>query len=197
MRYVAVVDRQVVAASARKDARDARERLACDRARHRGRARQGACHVIGRCVSVVARDARGRHVRDHVRRRGRARQDARHARERRARVVAHRGAAQRVVLVFGTRAARVPIEVPAVGQAEPRAVLMLGARAARVRVEVLAVRQAEPRAVLVLDIRAARVRVGHPAARQVTVVLDRGGRVAARRRVDGGGVVRIVGCRCR
>ena len=163
MRYVAVVDRQVVAASARKDARDDRERLACDRARHRGRARQ----------------------------------DARHARERRARVVAHRGAAQRVVLVFGTRAARVPIEVPAVGQAEPRAVLMLGARAARVRVEVLAVRQAEPRAVLVLDIRAARVRVGHPAARQVTVVLDRGGRVAARRRVDGGGVVRIVGCRCR
>ena len=87
---MAVVDRHVVAADAREDARDARERLACDRARqrrHRGRARQGACHVIGRCVSVVARDARGRHVRDHVRRRGRARQDARHARERRARVV--------------------------------------------------------------------------------------------------------------
>ena len=172
MRYVAVVDRQVVAAAAREDARDARERLACDRVRHRGRARQGACHAIGRCASVVARDARGRHVRDHVRRRGRARQDARHARERRARVVAHRGAAQRVVLVLGARAARVQVEVPAVGQAEPRAVL-------------------------VLDIRAARVRVGHPAARQVTVVLDRGGRVAARRRVDGGGVVRIVGCRCR
>ena len=148
-------------------------------------------------VEPVSLEGGGRHVRDHVRRRGRARQDARHARERRARVVAHRGAAQRVVLVLGARAARVQVEVPAVGQAEPRAVLVLDIRVAGARVEVLAVRQAEPRAVLVLDIRAARVRVGHPAARQVTVVLDRGGRVAARRRVDGGGIVRVVGHRCR